>query len=73
MAAGDDWLDTTPAPSPAPKKQRRWPPPDGTGVISIQAGETLAQAIQREGPLAVFKTAIPFAAKATMTIHVVEE
>ena len=72
MPAGDDFRDETPSPNPAPKKRLYWPPPNGTGVINVQAGETLAQAIQREGPLAVFKTAIPYAAKATMTIRLEE-
>lgn len=73
MPTGDDFQDNTPAPQPTPKKRWRWPPPDGTGIVNVQAGETLAQAIQREGPLKVFRTAIPFAAKVTITMDVQEE
>lgn len=73
MPAGDDFRDDTPAPTPAPKKRFSWPDPNGTGVLNVQAGESLAQAIQREGPLKVFKTALPFAAKVILTIRVEEE
>ena len=73
MSAGDAFKDNTPAPSPAPKKRWHWPDPNGTGIVNVQAGESLAQAIQREGPIKVFKTAIPFACRVTITMDVQEE
>ena len=71
MAQGQ-WRITTPAPQPSPKASREWPDSDDQGIISVQAGETLAQAIQREGPIAIFKTPLPFACKVTMRLSVHE-
>lgn len=40
-----DWVDTTPAPSPAPKKELRFPDSNGTGMIPWPANIPLAAAL----------------------------
>jgi len=67
-----EWKNNTPAPSPTPPISWHFPAPEDTGIIEVKKGETIVEAIIREGPKKVFNTAIPFECKVVIRMDVTE-